>query len=196
MTSQHFADTLTAMKKPPRPPEGVLIERYRETARPKISARAAARIAGVSDTRWRQIVEGTSAAGPADTVARMAQAVGVPTAELEAVRPDAAAEARYLEEVAASQGVSPTQIATARVVRGIERTEMAAAWGVSPEEVQRWEAGALVPPAHLPAVKQFVFGSNGDAPKSGSPFADVPDSALLAELIRRARIREERRRVV
>lgn len=190
-------------RKPPQPPEGALIERYREATRPKLSARSAALVAGLSEGRWRQIVSGYTSSngqvntvkGPADTVARMAQAVGVPIAELEAVRPDAAEEARHLEALAEQQGISGTQIAAARVAHKLERPELAARLGVSPEEVQRWEAGMLIPPSRLPAVRNFVASAGGGS-EEYRVFTGVPDSELLAELLRRAHRREERRDVV
>jgi hypothetical protein len=86
--------------RPEPPPEGVLISSALKVAH--ISAREAARRAGVSDGWWRQIVNGyQSLSGgsygivraPAKTLARMARVVGVTAAqmELEGRRPDAAA---------------------------------------------------------------------------------------------------------
>lgn len=84
--------------RPPQPPEGELIERAR--IRMGVSVRAIAKAAGLSDTRWGQLVKGyaTPSAGnvvsvtaPAVTLARMARAVGVTRSELEGVgRLDAA----------------------------------------------------------------------------------------------------------
>jgi transcriptional regulator with XRE-family HTH domain len=88
------------MADPQPPPEAELIARYRETA-PRKSIRQAAVEAGISDTRWRQIETGRRTfrgqafpeTAPPEILARMAQAVGVPPAELEeAGRADAAAE--------------------------------------------------------------------------------------------------------
>jgi hypothetical protein len=66
----------------------------------KLSAREAARRAGISEGRWRQIAGGYQVVsagvyapvhGPAQTLARMAAVVGVTPAQLtEAGRPDAA----------------------------------------------------------------------------------------------------------
>jgi hypothetical protein len=66
----------------------------------KLSAREAARRAGISEGRWRQIAGGYQVVsagvyapvrGPAETLARMAAVVGVTPAQLtEAGRPDAA----------------------------------------------------------------------------------------------------------
>ncbi|GAB3213284.1 hypothetical protein GCM10027294_43410 [Marinactinospora endophytica] len=87
-----------------RPPEGELIEEAR--GRTGMSQNAAARAAGISGTRWRQIVKGYGTAsgvvvqvtGPAETVARMARVVGVTPEELEeAGRDDAADQLREIE---------------------------------------------------------------------------------------------------
>lgn len=84
-------------EKPPQPPEGKLISEAMK--RRGMSARAAAQAAGISDTRWRHIVAGyqpvqdlfVPVSGPAETVARMARAVGVTSDELRRVgRGDAA----------------------------------------------------------------------------------------------------------
>lgn len=79
-------------------PEGAVIERA-ATAR-GMSARTAAKEAALSDARWRQIVNGYASVGagqvvpvegPAETIARMAMAVGVTPDQLrEAGRADAA----------------------------------------------------------------------------------------------------------
>jgi hypothetical protein len=53
------------------------IEVARLAVRPTLSVRRAAPRAGISETRWRQIVAGDGAAAPAATVLRMAYAVGV-----------------------------------------------------------------------------------------------------------------------
>ena len=86
--------------KPKQPPEAALIARKREEA-PRLSRRAAAARAGISEARWRQLEDGYrtfrgqqfAEVAPAPILARMARAVGVTPAELEdAARPDAAAE--------------------------------------------------------------------------------------------------------
>ncbi|OMC00349.1 hypothetical protein A5733_04355 [Mycobacterium sp. NS-7484] len=84
------------------PPEAELIERLRAEIRPPLSARAAARAAGISEGRWRQIVKGYNKAtsdvrvpviAPAETLARMAKAVGAGPEQLSEVgREDAADE--------------------------------------------------------------------------------------------------------
>jgi transcriptional regulator with XRE-family HTH domain len=86
------------------PPEGRIIEEAREKRR--LSQNKAAERAGLSGTRWRQIVTGTASGGKgiqipvrgrAETVARMAQVVGVMPEQLaQADREDAAEELRGL----------------------------------------------------------------------------------------------------
>ena len=79
------------------PPLGALIEGARK--RRRLSQNAAAAAAGISGTHWRRVVQGEP--GTAETVARMAHAVGVTPAELEQVgRGDAADELRVLDPVA------------------------------------------------------------------------------------------------
>jgi hypothetical protein len=84
----------------PEPPrEAALIEAARR--RLKLSIRKAAPQAGISDARWRQITSGyQSVSGehvpvraPADTLARMAQVVGVTGDELRRIGRQDAAEA-------------------------------------------------------------------------------------------------------
>ncbi|MEU7092935.1 helix-turn-helix domain-containing protein [Kitasatospora aureofaciens] len=83
--------------RPTPPPEAALLKAALKRSR--ISQRAAADQAGISEARWRQITSGyQSVSGtpvpiraPADTLARMAQAVGITATELtEAGRADAA----------------------------------------------------------------------------------------------------------
>lgn len=89
-------------KRPEPPPWGRLITQALQ--RSGMSARKAAKKAGMSDGRWRQITSGyqnvsagvyAPVRGPAETIARMAQVVGLTPGELEkAGRPDAAEELR------------------------------------------------------------------------------------------------------
>jgi len=84
---------------PEQRPEGKLIADALARLVPKLSQREAARRAGLSETRWRQIVQGyqrlqdgvrAPVVAPAETLARMAMAVGVAEKELdEAGRDDA-----------------------------------------------------------------------------------------------------------
>jgi hypothetical protein len=81
-------------------PEGALIERAMATRTPKLSARKAARLAQISEARWRQIVSGyqtvsqgvrVPVVAPAKTIARMAKVAGVSSRQLaDAGRQDAA----------------------------------------------------------------------------------------------------------
>lgn len=97
---------MSADTPPEPPPEALLIERRRADVRPRLSVRAAAGQAGLSESRWRQIAKGYQAAtadllvpvsAPADTLARMALAVGATSRDLEeAGRLDAARELSML----------------------------------------------------------------------------------------------------
>jgi transcriptional regulator with XRE-family HTH domain len=80
-------------------PEGELLEQARKLK--GLSQRKAASMAGISDGRWRQIVNGgyfattdnwVSTVGPEDTLARMARSVGVTADQLRAVGRDDAAD--------------------------------------------------------------------------------------------------------
>ncbi|MBT3164044.1 helix-turn-helix transcriptional regulator [Streptomyces sp. Vc74B-19] len=96
---------------PEPPPEAALIKEALRRAR--LSAREAARRAGISETRWRQIANGyqdvgkgmrVPTTGPADTLARMAQVAGVTADQLrQAGRDDAADELVELESQATAQ---------------------------------------------------------------------------------------------
>ncbi|MEU5640000.1 helix-turn-helix domain-containing protein [Streptomyces milbemycinicus] len=90
--------------RPEPPPEAVLIKKALK--RNRISGREAARRAGISDARWRQIVSGYQTVSgshipvraPDETLARMAHVAGVTADELGQAGREAAAEA--LEELA------------------------------------------------------------------------------------------------
>lgn len=94
-------------KRPEPPPWGKLITDALE--RSGLSARKAAGKVPLSEGRWRQIVSGyqnvskgvyAPVRGPAETLARMAQVVGVTPEQLaEADREDAAAELRAMTEL-------------------------------------------------------------------------------------------------
>lgn len=95
--ASHAVDMTTT---PPQLPEGALIASAQAQHSPRLSNRKAAGLAGMSEGRWRHIVAGyqTVSAGvhvpvvpPAETLARMAHAVGVTPAQLRDVgRADAA----------------------------------------------------------------------------------------------------------
>jgi len=84
---------------PDVPPEGKLIKEALRVS--GITQREAARRAGISDTRWRQIVAGYQAIGgrkvefrsPDETLARMARVVDVSPEQLEAAGREGAAVA-------------------------------------------------------------------------------------------------------
>lgn len=91
--------------RPSPPPEAAVLKAGLKRSRK--TARAAAHQADLSEARWRQILSGYQSVGgqyvsvraPADTLARMAQAVGVTPAELRgAERADAADELAVLLE--------------------------------------------------------------------------------------------------
>lgn len=85
--------------RPTAPPEGELITAALK--RKKMSAREAARRAGISDARWRQITSGyqtvsgtrVPVSGPPETIARMAQVVGVTPEQLAGAGREDAADA-------------------------------------------------------------------------------------------------------
>ncbi|MEV4371685.1 helix-turn-helix transcriptional regulator [Nonomuraea sp. NPDC049637] len=106
--------------RPDQPAEGRLIEEARE--RLNISQNKAAKRAGMSGTRWRQIVYGSASGGPGitnpvvgnpTTIASMAHAVDLTPDELaQAGRDDAASELRAIlrektTSVAAHQELDP-----------------------------------------------------------------------------------------
>lgn len=110
--------------RPPKPPEIQLIEDHRRAA---MSVRNAASLAGLSESRWRQLeaggreVRGTWLAEepPARTLARMAWAVGVKPAELrEAGRPDAAG---VLEELTPEYEAEADVAEAERLVSAVRR---------------------------------------------------------------------------
>lgn len=104
---------MDAQREPTPPAEAVLIKEALRRAR--LSGRAAARRAGISDARWRQIIAGYQSVGgqrvpvraPDETIARMAQAAGVTADELRSTgREDAA-------EILAELAGPPTPASTA-----------------------------------------------------------------------------------
>lgn len=89
-------------ERPAQRPEGRLIATAQAQRRPKLSNREAASRVPMSEGHWRAVVSGSRSVGkgiwvpvraPAETLARMAQVVGVTAEQLvEAGRDDAAAE--------------------------------------------------------------------------------------------------------
>lgn len=106
--------------RPEQRPEGRLIAVAQK--RPRLSNREAAQRAGMSEGHWRAIVSGSRSMGkdlwmpvraPADTLARMAQVVGVTPEQLDdAGREDAAEELRALIESDRAQGDDLTPVGT------------------------------------------------------------------------------------
>lgn len=97
------------MSTPTQRPGGELIERLRTEVRPALSGRAATKAAGMSPSRWTQIMRGykqetpelrVPVHAPATTLARMARAVGASPDQLREVgREDAATDLEDLMTV-------------------------------------------------------------------------------------------------
>lgn len=82
-------------EQPKQTPEGAIIETHQRQK--GLSSRKAAELAGMSDARWRQIVNGYQSiakglkapvVGPPETIARMAKVVGAHYSEFEPIRTD------------------------------------------------------------------------------------------------------------
>ncbi|HEY9371000.1 hypothetical protein [Streptomyces sp.] len=102
-------------QRPDPPPEGTLLKAA--LTKSGLSARSAAAAAGISEGRWRQIVSGyqtisagvyAPVRGPKETVARMANVVGLSPALLEeAGRSDAADVLRDIQAAKDARAVPP-----------------------------------------------------------------------------------------
>ena len=124
---------------PAQPPEGALIESARERRVPRLSIREIAKLAGISEARWRQIEKGYSTprkdfhvpvTAPADTLGRMAHAAIVDPKELREVgRQDAA---NWLDEMLGASADSPPVEITRVEADGFEAFQ-AAVEGTPPE---------------------------------------------------------------
>ena len=118
-------------QRPAPPPWGALITKA--LVRAKLSAREAARRAGISEGRWRQIASGYQVVsagvyapvhGPAMTLARMAAVVGVTPAQLrKAGRPDAA---RALATAPAQEDVGQELLERVRAMNSDQARELLA----------------------------------------------------------------------
>lgn len=136
---------LRPMNERPDPsPEGRLITETLRHLRPKMSQREAARVAGMSDARWRQIVSGyqmvsgqpVAVTAPAETIARMAQVVGATPEQLEqANRKDAAEELRKLPDLDPQARQEPT---VAEVLDRVNELARIVRDRMTPEERQRF----------------------------------------------------------
>lgn len=131
---------------PAAPPWGTLITAALEAS--DMSARQAARQAGISDVRWGQVTRGyqksggvyAPARGSATTVARMAAEVGVTAQQLTAAgRPDAA---RALSAVRPADGGAEDIIARVQAMPPTAArallADLAARLGVTPQPGSEW----------------------------------------------------------
>lgn len=127
MPDKPAGDSLTPPDLPTRPPEAQLIRDLRIAPPEQSIKKAAARTAAsdpdpekkaISDTRWRDIENGYKYVGgvpqpvtdaPAQTVARMALAVGGIPSQFESVRPDVAGEMEALLLDVEISALSPKQ---------------------------------------------------------------------------------------
>jgi hypothetical protein len=169
-------------QRPPQPPEGELIEGA--ARRMKISIRAAAKRAGMSYGRWRQIVKGYQnvspgefaiVRAPAATVAKMAAVVGVTPEELGTAgkRADAAEELRQI------QATTPPQPAYHPVT-----ADFAAFAGVTPGDAED---------PYIRSVREdliLAILEHGPAPTGaqifhGNPWSDTEARLWDDETIRR-----------
>ena len=160
-------------QRPEQPPEGKLIAGA--AGRLDLSIREAARRAGISYGRWRQITAGyqnvspgvyAAVHAPARTLARMAAVVGVTPEEMETEgqRPDAA---EAMRETEAHRGAPVPQI-------NLERGENDVFPDLSPED------RALVD-ARAPAIADLVYKAALDGPLTGDrifPASPVEAAAL------------------
>jgi transcriptional regulator with XRE-family HTH domain len=135
--------------RPEQRPEGRLIGLAQKRSR--LSQRQAAKRAGMSEARWRNIVSGYQSVsagvyipvrGPAETVARMAQVVGVTPKQLaEAGREDAAEE---LRDLAAISGEDDDSLLTPEEIAVIERIRS------NPRKRRRLVEAILAASGHIP----------------------------------------------
>lgn len=84
------------------------------------------------------------------------------------------------------------RIARLREARGWNQRQLAAMVGVGKRTVQNWEADATVPRSSLGKLYE-VFGIEGDDDVVSDPIREASDVELLAELMRRASLRDRQR---
>ncbi len=171
-----------------QPPEGRLLAKALK--RSPLSQRAAAKLAGISDTRWRQIVNGYEqrgevrlpSHGPARTLARMALVVGVSNQELrDAGRDDAAdemetlamtrifTEAEYAEVVGTNPDGSYQYAERPDVARGYMD---ALRWGIACREAGAEEGDHV---SFVEAATRLYRGIVPHADNSRSDFVTAAD---------------------
>lgn len=168
-------------QRPPQPPEGRLIAAAAD--RLDLSIREAARRAGISYGRWRQVVSGVqnvspgsyaAVHAPAKTLARMAAVVGVTPEQMETEgqRPDAAEVMR--------QNARP---AHSEVIFGGTTDADRAALHPFVQEILRTAYGILgvldrFPPGDLPDPSEYPNGESDVAALPGELlFPDSPTDA-------------------
>jgi transcriptional regulator with XRE-family HTH domain len=154
---------------PSAPPEAQLIQQHREAAEPPVSRRQAALKAGLSPSQWSDVERGSKKAGQgtvvpvratAETLARMAQAVGATASDLAAAgRQDAATLLTSLDQqrelgrrLAAIPGVG----ATARhLLPSAEFTELLPAVAASLDHIN----GSALPDAARRDLTQWFLSN-------------------------------------
>jgi hypothetical protein len=202
--------------RPEPPPEGVLISAALENS--GISKREAARRAGISEGRWRQIVTGSQSLGggsygivrgaPAKTVARMALAVGVAPEDMagEGQRSDVAREMGTLRNVPQTRAAAPPACDPAAgpdplarfspQMRDLMRPHLAAI-AVRVESARRARAAAGRDPDETPAGAEIFPDSPQDALSWDRLARRLPGMddllpVMLAELLALEELRDDR----
>jgi hypothetical protein len=145
---------MAVTERPDPTPEGQLIADALAKSRPKLALREAARRAGISEARWRQIAAGyvmvsgepSVFSAPAETLARMARTVGVTSAQLrEAGRADAADALQdlLLDEKYAGASTAEILAETERIAAKVADLLKAQGKGIGPRQervINRWAA--------------------------------------------------------
>lgn len=132
------------MEKPEQRPEGRLLAEALK--RSKLSARKAAALAGMSDGRWGQIVRGYQTMGdavyapvraPAETLARMAQVVGLTHEDFVGVRDDVVEQLLDLEVAERMKRSDVVNADSEEIIRRIQR-RLAGADKRQLEALEQW----------------------------------------------------------
>lgn len=173
-----------------QPPEMALIERLR-LEHPKMSVLKAAKLAEISEARWRQLAKGyqqvtaetrVPATAPAETLARMAKAVGATPEQLEAANRSDAASAMRDNRPEAADGSGPA----AYDPQAAARHTLAHTWSVAEKFTQ--ELMAVNPPMSLRRAADVLVSVFGLQLADHLIKFDLPieeRDRLLAELYRR-----------